>query len=423
MTDIAKRVMMVKTSAAENNNKFYEVTLYNDGRVVGRNGRVGTDGVLQNKGNVGEAGYDKLVKSKLSGGYKLVDLATKQSSKTTTSMGNCIATIAKSQVIKSSSPILLSLIDELARINRFQLLAATDGQIDIVDGEVRTPVGLVSLDSIAKAKNTLQELSEHIKNSNYDSKYVELLEDYLHLVPQRIPLARGWADSFFTKFTTIQNQSSLLDQLEGSVKQALATVDDVVEETTTPRIFGYSLDLVEDESIIKKIKNFYENGKQRMHASSDRTLLRVYSLENKDKAERYSNIKNKIGNEKMLWHGTQAHNVLSIMKGGLIIPPTNGNFTISGRMFGDGVYFSDQSTKSLNYSVGYWGGGRATGNVFMFNASVAMGKEYTPSGPIRNKPSGYDSIFAKGGVSGVLNNEMIVNDVDQFRLDYLCEFK
>lgn len=423
MSNISRKVMLVKTSAADNNNKFYEVTLYSNGDVVGRNGRVGTDGVLQHKGIIGESGFDKLVKSKLSGGYKQVDLATKNESAPARS--GCIATIAKNEIAKSANPTLLALIDQLAQINRFQLLAATDGQIDIIDGEVRTPVGLVSLASINAARDKLNNIAQFVQTNDFGSQYVQCLEDYLHYVPQKIPLARGWADTFFTKFTSVQNQNSLLDQLEGSVKQAVIDANDKVEDDKpVQRIFGYSLDLVEDDSIINRIKRFYEGGLHSMHVSSNRKLVRVYALENADKASKYETLKSKLGNEKMLWHGTQAHNVLSIMKGGLIIPPTNGNYTISGRMFGDGVYFSDQASKSLNYSVGYWGnGGLAKGNVFMFNASVTMGREHTPRGPISRIPDGFDSIFAKGGQSGVMNNEMIVNNVDQFKLDFLCEFQ
>ena len=38
------------------------------------------------------------------------------------------------------------------------------------------------------------------------------------------------------------------------------------------------------------------------------------------------------------------------------VPPANASHC-TGRMFGNGVYFSDQSTKALNYAYGYWGGG------------------------------------------------------------------
>ena len=92
-------------------------------------------------------------------------------------------------------------------------------------------------------------------------------------------------------------------------------------------------------------------------------------------------------------------------------------------MFGNGVYFSDQSTKSLNYAYGYWGGGQADNNCFMFLADVAMGKYFVPPGPsVRLPLSGYDSTFAQAGKSGVVNNEMIVYKTCQINPRFLVEF-
>ena len=57
-----------------------------------------------------------------------------------------------------------------------------------------------------------------------------------------------------------------------------------------------------------------------------------------------------VGNVQELWHGTRAGNLLSILRAGFTIPPANAPH-VTGRMFGNGVYFSDQSTKSLNYRL------------------------------------------------------------------------
>jgi poly [ADP-ribose] polymerase len=121
-----------------------------------------------------------------------------------------------------------------------------------------------------------------------------------------------------------------------------------------------------------------------------------------------------------LWHGTRAANLLSILKCGLVIPPANAAHC-TGRMFGAGAYFSDQSTKALNYAYGYWGG-QKDNNAFMFIADVGMGKYHTPRGPIRNKPAGFDSVYAVGGKSGVMNNEMIIPKVSMCNLKRLIEF-
>ena len=68
-------------------------------------------------------------------------------------------------------------------------------------------------------------------------------------------------------------------------------------------------------------------------------------------------------------------------------------------MFGDGVYFSDQSTKSLNYSQGYWGMDHVT-TTASCSCNVAMGKYYVPSSSDSRlhekvRKMGYDSTFGK----------------------------
>lgn len=419
-----KVIMLVKTKAADNNNKFYEVSLYEDGNVVGRNGRVGTEGVLQKKGVIGEAGYDKLVAEKKKGGYREVEIAT-----TTTIQGATAPTVKESLAdiakrdITNNNPFLNGLIDRLTAINRFQLLSASGGQIDIVDGEVKTPLGLVTLNAVNNAKVKLSELQTFVETKNLSNDYVTALEDYLTLVPQKIPLKRGWESGFFSEFTTFHRQSELLEQLENSINSYKPAP---VAESKEPvkRLFGYSMKHVEDQNVINDIRRFYESNINRSHACSHLKLKNVYALSNDDKFNEFKSVADDIGNVQRLWHGTRAHNVLSILKGGLIIPTSSGGYTITGRMFGDGIYFSDQSSKSLNYAYGYWGGSRSgyENNCFMLLAQVAMGKSYTPSGPTSRLPSGYHSMYAVGGRSGVQNNEMIVYKLNQAHLTFLCEF-
>lgn len=68
----------------------------------------------------------------------------------------------------------------------------------------------------------------------------------------------------------------------------------------------------------------------------------------------WEGLASKVGNVRELCHGTRVHNVLSILHRGLVVPASDGSDSIqvTGRMFGDGVCLSDQSTKSLNYSAG-----------------------------------------------------------------------
>ncbi|CAG2182186.1 unnamed protein product, partial [Oppiella nova] len=73
-----------------------------------------------------------------------------------------------------------------------------------------------------------------------------------------------------------------------------------------------------------------------------------------------------VDNRWLLWHGTRAANVLSILAKGLQKSPLSAE--ISGHLFGKGVYFADMFTKSQGYSSS-----GAFGQKFMFLSEVSLG--------------------------------------------------
>lgn len=415
-------LMLVKTKAADNNNKFYELTLMPDGTVKARYGRV--DGKSEQIANKGSGIHTLLsvARSKMRDGYRRVEVL---------SNGNSTANQEFAMVVKrdiaQNDPVLITLVEQLISINRHQLMEASGGKITIKDGQVCTAVGLITLNNVVSAKKILAEIQSGFLNKKTSTEsYLKKLDEYLTLVPQKVPHQRGWGPTFFEDFTTFERQFDLLEQLESSIEAMLLQAKDELKVTIDekPKVFAYSIKPVSDKKIIKSIEKYFSETSNRMHISSKLKLKSVYEVCNPDAENQYKIKSKKVGNVKHLWHGTRACNLLSILKGGLIIPKSRDrNFTITGRMFGDGLYFSDQSTKALNYSYGYWGNGGYDNNCFMFLCDVAMGREYTPHYSGDAKRAGYDSCFAKANVSGVKNNEMIVYNVDQAFLRYLCEFE
>ena len=124
-----------------------------------------------------------------------------------------------------------------------------------------------------------------------------------------------------------------------------------------------------------------------------------------------------------LWHGTRASNLLSILKHGLVIPPANAAHC-TGRMFGNGIYTSLQSTKALNYATDFWNRSGAGGQrTFMFLCDVALGKVNKPKTFGGGYPArGSNTTWVEPGQGGVLNHECIVYDTSQINLRYLAEF-
>ena len=159
-------------------------------------------------------------------------------------------------------------------------------------------------------------------------------------------------------------------------------------------------------------------------------IHRAYSVKHKKRTPNFDKWVKKQKNKKTeyLIHGTRNANVLSILKQGLRIRPTNAA-VISGAAYGNGIYHSAHTAKSLNYV------GRDTDKVFLIQ-NVHMGKPYTYSGWYRSgKDLDYsdlnykglqkqkcDSLFVKPG-DGLLNSEYIVYNEDQTDTQYLVWLK
>lgn len=437
MTMITPReTTLILVSAGNNNNKFYRVAIDEQGNLTKTWGRVGTKGTSSVKSRASVDEYYKAIKAKTGKGYKETETFTgsgvNNASLTTKDKLN---SIAKKNLVSekgTNDAILERLIDMLVDQNNHAIIEASGGQMQVNDdGLIMTPLGLVSLNSISKAKRLLNELTVSF---NIDS-----LNDYLTFVPQRVGHSRGWAEKFLDSPEKVKAQRDLLDQLTESLSlyenrkrlKGKKTAEVEADEENYDDLFRYKIRVLEDTKEFNRIRDFYNSKRKSIHSSSRLNLKRVYILEDQTGQAGYEKKSKAVGNTKELWHGTRVWNVLSILRTGLKIMPEKDieSVNINGKMYGYGAYFSDESTKSLNYSYGYWDGGSRFNNCFMFLSEIAMGNIYYAKRD-RNymnnyvqKHGGYDSLFAQGGRSSVRNNEMIVWDENQINMRYLCEFE
>jgi len=327
------------------------------------------------------------------------------------------------QQIKGDSETT-KLVTWLAEVNVHQITKNTQITYNVQTGSFSTPLGLVTPDGITEARDILNGICDYVQNRDWNNaKYKKLLSDYLRIIPQNVGMVRGWHETIFAPADSLQKQNDILDSLSASL-QAPSTGKKSSAGNVTESVFNVSLETVSDPAIISRIRAKYNSEKGSHYDVKDFDVRKVWTVHITTVRSAFQGDGIKVGGMMQLWHGTKASNVLSILKGGLVIPPASASH-VCGRMFGNGLYFSDQSTKSIRYATGAWTGGGNTERVFMFIADVAMGKYYTPQGYQSGSfrvPSGYDSCFAKGGKSGVQNNEMIVYRVSQADLTYLVEF-
>jgi poly [ADP-ribose] polymerase len=402
VSDTITKERLIYTDLNANNNKFWHAEVI--GTTVTVNfGRVGDTGQFKThecgSTQAAQHKFELLVNSKLRKGY------TRQ--QTMAEGKQNVAFVAKFQIQHNNDKETTALIDFLVTRNIHKIEGTTSIRLEA--GRLTTPLGPVTPAGLDEAEALLVKMAKH------DKEFADYVNLYMRIVPRDIGRRRIDPSALFGTASQIEAEQATIDSLRAVVK-------DLEQKATTdgPPVFETKLEIVDgSRSTFERIRKIYQRGLNSRHQSYGMNLYRVWEMHIQAME---NNFESKLGNIKELWHGTKDANLLSILKNGYIIPKASGSIAITGRMFGDGIYFSDQSTKSLNYASGYWGGGRSQRCFMIFN-DVAMGREHIPRSSIRSIPRGYDSCFAKAGQSGVMNNEMIVYRTSQVKPTFLCEFR
>lgn len=130
-----------------------------------------------------------------------------------------------------------------------------------------------------------------------------------------------------------------------------------------------------------------------MGSGIQREIIDVFRVNRHSEGARYDAHK-KVGNRKLLWHGTNAAVVAAIFQGGLRIMPHSG-----GRV-GRGIYLASENNKSASYV-------QATKDPYnnhvntglMFLCEAALGEENcitVDNSSLTKAPTGFDSVLAMG---------------------------
>lgn len=148
----------------------------------------------------------------------------------------------------------------------------------------------------------------------------------------------------------------------------------------------------------------------------------IFEIQKKEHTDTFNNwMKNQKNQQKrVLLHGTKCTSVIPIIEQGLKIRPS-GNYQFSGKVYGEGNYFSETCSKSLNYT-GYDQDQVLlvyevhTGNPFVYDGWY-KGNSFTLN--YKNlQERGFDSTFVKAG-GGLLNTEIIAYKEQQCHIKYI----
>jgi poly [ADP-ribose] polymerase 2/3/4 len=425
--EIVEEVRLIFSDVVGNNNKVWYGALLKNRDVYTEWGRVGKN--MQTK-TYPRAGADKLwekEREKRNKGYTPAQIISHAQKGTSQPVHNHnLEQIAINQISKGE-PVLTRLVTQLVRANIHKITHQSKITYNDSTGLFQTPLGVVTLQAIQDAYRLLQGIQTARQAGELETRTnLDRINQYLRLIPQDFGMRLN-AQIMFPDDQAIQKQQDLLDALEASYRMLTSPQKKAQDGNTNEpeeKLFEITVNTASAKET-ERIRALYRKTRQNMHRHvAGMDVKQAYELHVPIQHQAFNAYGAKLDNIWELWHGTKNANVLNILRTGLqVAPPSTA--AIAGKMFGNGVYFSDQSTKSLNYATDFWhGGGRGSAdNMFMFLASVAMGRYNVPSGQRYSPPpKGYDSYFAKAGQSGVHNNEMIVFREDQFELVRLVEF-
>lgn len=368
-----------------------------------------------------EKEFDRLVKKKQKGKSKKRDDGSKYTEKyelvDTSSpdvgspniRGTTVATKKlDSQILLGKDPEVNDILGRFYDENIHNITSVTS--FTAVDGGLRTAIGQVTEDHIAAAQSVLDNLKSEVKAKG---EIITLNNQYLSMIPRKVEGRITQADWIDTP-DKISDEYELLDQL----KTALSVGS--VKSGKTKEKLPFTLK-PETKANLKKCQERFERERASNHGNLRRwKVCRVFKYAHPACDKRFI----KGGDVRSLWHGSKNCNLLSIMTNGLIVPPSSAGH-VTGRMFGDGIYAANTSTKALNYSTGFWAGGVSNKypNAYLLLVEFSMGTVYdTHSSLFSGAPSGYDSVHAHKGRS-LYNDELIVYTVKRARITHLVELE
>lgn len=416
-----KEEKFILADLGENSNKYWYIELHDDDLVVTKYGRVGFSGQESNFPSAGQSFYDKKIKEKTKKGYsplRTVDAGATASTKTVSN--SSLHSLVHKQIAKGN-PQLSKLIQRLVDANVHNITSSTNITFNSATGLFSTPLGIVTQDAIDEARELLVEIKRALKRS--DNKAMsDPVNQYLRLVPQNIGMRRMKPIEVFPDDDAIKKQGDILDSLAASYSAMLVKPTDAKKDTPPEeKVFEVELDVLSDNRERDRLESNYENTKKRMHGYDSIKVKEIYKVVIVNMHTEFEKRGKALGKIQEVYHGTSQANLLSILKSGLKISPPSTAY-IAGKMFGNGIYGAIDSSKSLGYTYGRWGGSSSDSG-WLFICDFAMGNIYEPSSTCSRPPTGYDSVWARASKVGLHHDELIVYKDHQVTVKYLLECK
>lgn len=414
---IKKTVTLIMSDVEDNSNKVWIGELHDDDTVITKWGRVGYDMQSKSFPSAGESFLIKKEKEKIKKGYaypRTVGGFSQDATKVVRS--DNLSLIAKQQLARNN-PQLSALIDRLVQANIHNITSQTNIVYNASSGLFQTPLGIVDQGGIDEARSLLVEIK---KNLLKPESLKGIVSQYLMIIPQDVGMKIN-IKALFPDDTAVQKQANILDSLEASYKAVISAPKAADGAAPEPeKVFEVDLDICKDDAQRQRLIKYYEDSKKRMHGYDHVKVREVYQVKVNEMHQGFVSKGLSMGNIVEVYHGTSQANLLSILKSGLKVSPPSTAY-IAGKMFGNGIYGAINSSKSLGYTFGRWGGSSSGDSGWLFVCDFAMGKIYEPNGTCSGPTAGNDSVWARAAKCRLAHDELIIYKNHQVNIKYLLE--
>jgi poly [ADP-ribose] polymerase len=451
--DIARKAVLQVTDIKNNNNKYYAIELHVAGgafRVFTHYGR--TDD-LETNPNAGqkecryfddreaaEGEYDKIYKEKTSKskGYQEVSLASSkigsqrargQSSgevdgKTLDKLKAADGAPLKPEKKKSE---LVTGIQDLVRYIFSEATHAltTTVAAKITANGIETPLGILTVGQIEKGEKILATIHAAFADGRAHSDLEDLSGEFYTAVPHRIgrtreAIAEAVIDSLPAIAAKLDTLQLMKDMLAVNGEHGSVLFDDEVDQQY--QALGAQLSWVEPgSSEWKEWASYVEKSQVK---SKNVKVQHVYRVK---RPQEFDAFDTKVGNERMLFHGSRIQNWVGLLTRGILMPKLvvsmGVNRTDAGWL-GNGIYFGDAACTSAFYTTA---GKKKTRFLAINRVGLGKAKQYTKiTYGLDAPPAGFDSThgvrssFLKK--SEFADDEFVIYRQNQQRMEYLIEF-
>jgi len=261
----------------------------------------------------------------------------------------------------------------------------------------KMPLGKLSKKQIQEGYQTLKSIEKELENSRPNSTELQRLSsDFYTLIPHAY--GRGTVPPVIRTVEMLKMKMQMLEAL-ADIEIATKIIKESNKGTMNPVDSNYEklkCELVPVErhtQEFKTIKTYVDNSQEPGSSRGRVELVELFKSARQGEAERFKNWE-KVGDRRLLWHGSRVTNYGGILSQGLRIAPPEAPKT--GYLFGKGMYFADLASLSQIYcrvspSEPYG---------IMLLCDVALGKLYEcPRDEYMEKPkNGAHSTWALGTV-------------------------